>query len=196
MLLLPAFAIILLAIIFNQSCSKSSSPSSPTTPTVSAVTSGAIDTAGKTSTLTITGTNLTGASVTTTAAGITISNISVATGGTSLTATITVASDASAGSVTLTITTSAGSTTTTIAVAFTSDSVEAQALVAYWNFDNQSNETISGTAAYSKGVTYTTGIRGEAYQGAAGAYDTLPATAALEELFYFLLVSIACADRK
>ena len=63
-----------------------------------------------------------------------------------------------------------------------SGAVEPQALVAYWNFDNQSNETISGTAAYSTGVTYGTGIKGEAYQGAAGAFDTLPVPAAFNSL--------------
>ncbi len=56
-----------------------------------------------------------------------------------------------------------------------SDSVEAAHLVAYFPFDGNSNEKISGTAAVSSSaVSYTTGIRGQAYQGAANAYDTLP----------------------
>lgn len=50
-----------------------------------------------------------------------------------------------------------------------SDSVAASNLVLYWNFDNNVTEQKAGlTTSSSAGVTYTPGIRGEAYQGASG----------------------------
>jgi hypothetical protein len=50
-----------------------------------------------------------------------------------------------------------------------SDSVAASNLVLYWNFDNSVSEKELGlTPASSSGVTYTTGIRGQAYQGGSG----------------------------
>jgi hypothetical protein len=56
-----------------------------------------------------------------------------------------------------------------------SDSVAADALIAYWPFDGDMNDhkgnltaTAVGTPAYA-----TTGVRGQAYQGAQGVYATL-----------------------
>jgi hypothetical protein len=64
-----------------------------------------------------------------------------------------------------------------------SDSVAASALVAYFPFDGNANDVKGGqTATASSAVTYTTGIRGQAYQGAAGAYATLTPSAAFSSL--------------
>ncbi len=54
-----------------------------------------------------------------------------------------------------------------------SDSVAAANLVAYWPFDGNANEQKSGKTANAVGVTFTSGVRGQAYQGATGAYATL-----------------------
>lgn len=54
-----------------------------------------------------------------------------------------------------------------------SDSVASSNLVLYWNFDGNANETKMGMTATSNAVTYTTGVRGQAYQGGTGAYATL-----------------------
>jgi hypothetical protein len=176
--LLAILGIISIAALSIESCSKSSS--SPSGPAVTSVTSGAADTVGTTSTLTIVGTNLTGATVTTTATGVTISGITV-TGSTSITGTITIGSTATPGTATLTITTSAGNTTTTITIIpipliggyASSDSVAASNLIAYWPFDGDANDHKGGLTATATGITYSsTGVRGQAYQGAAGAYAT------------------------
>lgn len=69
-----------------------------------------------------------------------------------------------------------------------SDSVAAANLVAYWSFDGNANETKSGNAGTaSAAVTYTTGIRGQAYQGATGAYVTSVPSAAFSALSSFSL---------
>ena len=60
-----------------------------------------------------------------------------------------------------------------------SDSVAASNLIAYWPFDGDANDKKGGLTATTAGsVTFTTGIRGQAYQGADGAYATysLPAS--------------------
>jgi hypothetical protein len=54
-----------------------------------------------------------------------------------------------------------------------SDSVASAALVAYWPFEGNSNETKMGLTATANGVTYVSGIRGMAYQGDSGSYATL-----------------------
>src|SRR3984957_20023817 len=55
-----------------------------------------------------------------------------------------------------------------------SDSVAADALIAYWPFDGDANDHKGGLTATTAGtITHsTTGIRGKAYQGATGAYAT------------------------
>jgi hypothetical protein len=177
------------AAIAIHSCSKSSSSTPPAkAPTVTGVTAGSSDTAGKSSALTITGTNLSGAAITTTASGVTFSNVTAT--GTSITATIVVAAGASSGTITLTITTAAGSTTTTVTIVgltplggfISSDSVEASALISYFTFNGNVNDTIGNQTGTGVGVTYIPGVRGQAYQGAAGAYATAPASAAFKSL--------------
>jgi len=185
-----AFAgIILIAAIVIQSCKKSSSPAGPT---VSNVTTGANDTVGKSYTLTIVGTNLTGATLSTTATGVTISNVSV-TGSTSLTATIAFATSAVPGTVTIVITTTAGTANAQITLNgipliggyVSSDSVAAANLISYFNFDNNVNDIAGSQTGTAVGVTYITGVRGQAYQGATGAYATVPASSAFASLQSF-----------
>jgi hypothetical protein len=173
------------------SCSKSSSSAPAAKPTVTSVTTGSSDTAGRSSIVTITGTNLSGGSVTTTATGVTFSNV-VATS-TSITATITVTASTSSGSITLTITTAAGSTTTTVTIVgltplggfISSDSVEAAALISYFPFNGNVNDTIGNQTGTAVGVTYISGVRGQAYQGASGAYATAPASTAFKNLLSY-----------
>lgn len=174
-----------IAIFTIQSCKKDKTPA-PAGPTVTSVTSGGMDTVGKTYTLTITGANLTGASVSTTAAGVTISGITATAS--SISGTIAIGSTATPGPVTLKITTTAGSTTTTITVVAipliggyaSSDSVAAASLLAYWPFDGDANDKKGGLTATVTGTpTYTGGVRGQAYQGATGAYATLTPAASL-----------------
>ena len=67
-----------------------------------------------------------------------------------------------------------------------SDSVAHSNLIAYFPFNNNCNDTIGGEAASSTtGVTYTSGIRGAAYQGASGAYATIPANSSFASLASF-----------
>jgi len=54
-----------------------------------------------------------------------------------------------------------------------SDSVAPGNLVAYWPFDGNANEQKANITANTVGATFTTGLRGQAYQGATGAYSTL-----------------------
>jgi len=55
----------------------------------------------------------------------------------------------------------------------TSDSVAASNLIAYWPFDGNANDAKGGLTAVSNGITYNTGIRGQAYQGSSSSYATL-----------------------
>jgi len=63
-----------------------------------------------------------------------------------------------------------------------SDSVAPANLVAYWSFDGNVNDAKGSTNATPVGVTYTTGIRGQAYQGGTGVYATLTPSAAFSNL--------------
>jgi hypothetical protein len=64
-----------------------------------------------------------------------------------------------------------------------SDSVAAGNLVAYWPFDGNVNDTKGGQTGTATGVTYASaGVRGQAYQGAAGAYATVTPSAAFNSL--------------
>lgn len=64
-----------------------------------------------------------------------------------------------------------------------SDSVAAANLIAYWPFDGNVNETKGGmTPTVTGNITYTTGVRGQSYQGAAGAYATYTPSAAFASL--------------
>ena len=54
-----------------------------------------------------------------------------------------------------------------------SDSVGTDALIGYWPMDGNANDKQGGLNATVTGnVTFTTGMRGQAYQGATGAYTT------------------------
>jgi hypothetical protein len=67
-----------------------------------------------------------------------------------------------------------------------SDSVAASALIAYWNFDGNSNDSKGGlTATATPGVTYVAGLRGQAYKGDTLAYAELPAGHAFDSLKSF-----------
>jgi hypothetical protein len=55
-----------------------------------------------------------------------------------------------------------------------SDSVEPQALVLYWNFNGNPNETKVGLSGTAVGGTYVTGVRGQAWQGDGSSYITVP----------------------
>ncbi|HLX94062.1 MAG TPA: LamG-like jellyroll fold domain-containing protein [Puia sp.] len=170
-----------------QSCSKSKSTSS-TKPTVTSVTTGSNDTAGTTTIVTITGKNLSGASVTTTTNNVTISNVSASS--TSITLTVKIGGGVPSGSVTLDITTSAGSTTAQITIVgltplggfISSDSVEPAALIAYWPLNGNVNDTVGNQTGTAVGATFIQGIRGQAYQGAAGAYATVPANSSFKNV--------------
>ena len=184
--LLAIASLAFIAAITTQSCKKTSSPALPSG---LSVTSGASDTIGKTYTLTIVGANLTGASVSTTATDVTITNITATA--TTISGTIAIGSTATPGSVTLTVTTSAGTSTVTITVVAipliggyaSSDSVAAANLIAYFPFDGNANDAKGGmTPTVAGNITYTTGVRGQAYQGAAGAYATYTPSAAFSSL--------------
>ena len=68
-----------------------------------------------------------------------------------------------------------------------SDSVEPQALVAYWPLDGDVNDHKGGINGTGVNVTYVTGVRGQAYQGSATAYASFTPSAALQGLQSFSL---------
>lgn len=57
-----------------------------------------------------------------------------------------------------------------------SDSVASANLIAYWPFDGNATEKKAGLIGTSTGVTYTTGMRGQAYQGSVGGAIQVPLT--------------------
>jgi len=63
-----------------------------------------------------------------------------------------------------------------------SDSVAAANLIAYYPFDGNANDVKGGVTATTSGVTFNTGIRGQAYQGSASGYATLAPTTGLANL--------------
>ena len=178
--------IFLMTTIAVQSCKKDKSTPAPSGPSVTGITP-AGDTVGTTKTFTITGSNLTGASVSApSGSGVTITAVSATA--TSITGTIAVGSTSTPGSVTLTVTTSAGTATTTVTVIavpliggyVSSDSVASASLIAYFPFDGNSNDVKGGLTATVTGTpTYVSGIRGQAYQGATGAYATVTPAASV-----------------
>jgi len=183
-------ALVLTTAIAIHSCKKSSS--GPTTPTVTSTTlaAGASVTAGTSTGFTITGTNLTSATVTTTTTGITITNVTVNAGGTSITGTVSVNAAVASGTITLTITTAQGTASATFTVVglpllggyLSSDSVAYSNLISYFTFNGNVNDTIGNQTGTGVGVTYIAGVRGQAYQGATGAYATVPASSAFASL--------------
>ena len=66
-----------------------------------------------------------------------------------------------------------------------SDSVAKANLISYFSFDNNVNDIKGAQTGTGVGVTYTTGLRGMAYQGATGAYATVPASSAFAALQSF-----------
>src|SRR5579863_8033797 len=66
-----------------------------------------------------------------------------------------------------------------------SDSVEPQALVAYWPLDADVNDHKGGITGTGVNVTFGTGVRGQAYQGSATSYASFTPNAALKSLQSF-----------
>jgi len=66
-----------------------------------------------------------------------------------------------------------------------SDSVESQALVAYWPLDADVNDHKGGINGTGVNVTYTAGVRGKAYQGSATTYASFKPSATLRGLKSF-----------
>jgi hypothetical protein len=182
-------ALVFTTVIAIHSCKKSSGPSGPVV-TTTTLAAGATVTAGTSTGITITGTNLTSATVTTTATGITVTNVTINAGGTSITGTVAVNASVASGTISLTITTAQGVAYATFTVVglpvlggyISSDSVAASALVSYFTFNGNVNDTIGNESGTAVGVTYVTGVRGQAYQGATGAYATVPASSAFGAL--------------
>lgn len=63
-----------------------------------------------------------------------------------------------------------------------SDAVAQSNLVAYWGFENNLTDSISGTSATNFGMSYTTGIRGQALQGGLNDYALFTPTSAIKGL--------------
>lgn len=68
-----------------------------------------------------------------------------------------------------------------------SDSVEPQALVAYWPLDADVNDHKGGITGTGVNVTYVAGIRGEAYQGSTTTYASFTPSSTLQGLQSFSL---------
>lgn len=66
-----------------------------------------------------------------------------------------------------------------------SDSVEPQALIAYWPMDGDVNDHKGGITGTGVNVTYTSGVRGQAYQGSATTYASFTPNAAMAALQSF-----------
>ena len=68
-----------------------------------------------------------------------------------------------------------------------SDSVATDALISYWNFDGSPNDTKGGITGTAANVTYTAGVRGQAYQGASNGYITFTPNSAMVGLTSYSL---------
>ncbi|HEY4061941.1 MAG TPA: hypothetical protein VGM30_08575 [Puia sp.] len=68
-----------------------------------------------------------------------------------------------------------------------SDSVEPANLIAYWPMDGNGTDVKGGANATGVNVTYVTGVRGQAYQGATNAYASFTPNAAMVGLQSFSL---------
>jgi hypothetical protein len=66
-----------------------------------------------------------------------------------------------------------------------SDSVEPGSLVAYWPLDGSPNDTKGGMTGTASNITYTAGVRGQAYQGSANGYITFTPNSAIQGLQSF-----------
>ena len=64
-----------------------------------------------------------------------------------------------------------------------SDSVAPGNLIAYWPFDGNANDVKGGqTGTTAGGVSFTTGVRGQAYQGTSSGYATVPANSSFASI--------------
>jgi hypothetical protein len=63
-----------------------------------------------------------------------------------------------------------------------SDDVASDALVSYFPFEGNTNDTKGGSTGTAVGVTYAAGVKGQAYQGAEAAYATVAPSAAFSSL--------------
>jgi hypothetical protein len=68
-----------------------------------------------------------------------------------------------------------------------SDSVEPQALISYWPMDGNLNDAKGAANATGVNVTYSAGVRGQAYQGDTSAYASFTPSAAMTGLQSFSL---------
>lgn len=68
-----------------------------------------------------------------------------------------------------------------------SNQIAKDSLVAYWSFNNNLLDSVSGKAATNFGTTFTKGIKGDALQGANNAYATFTPSAAIQNLHSFSL---------
>lgn len=58
-------------------------------------------------------------------------------------------------------------------------------LVAYWNFDDNLTDNVTGKAATNVGATFTTGIKGKAYKGSNTSYALFNPSTAIQNLQSF-----------
>ncbi len=63
-----------------------------------------------------------------------------------------------------------------------SDSVEPQALIAYWPMDGDANDHKGGITGTPVNISYTAGVRGQAYQGSSNGYVSFTPNAAFQGL--------------
>jgi len=68
-----------------------------------------------------------------------------------------------------------------------SSQIETSSLVAYWPFNGDLKDSISGIAGVSTGTSFTSGTAGKALQGAANAYVISAAPSAVKALHSFTL---------
>lgn len=66
-----------------------------------------------------------------------------------------------------------------------SNQIATSNLVAYWNFDGNLADSVSGTSGDNSGVTFTKGVKGEAYQGSNTSYATFNPGDAIKTLHSF-----------
>ncbi len=66
-----------------------------------------------------------------------------------------------------------------------SNQIASSNLVAYWNFNDNLTDSVSGKSATNFGTTFTDGVKGSALQGASTAYATFDPSAAIQNLHSF-----------
>lgn len=68
-----------------------------------------------------------------------------------------------------------------------SDQIAANNLIGYWDFDGNLTDKVSGQSATNVGTTFTTGIKGQAYQGSDTTYATFNPGDAIQNLHSFTI---------